>query len=103
MLSNGLDNAISAAAQVEDAQRTVRINCQPHKDKLLLYISNPYRGTVSMRNGLPISTAAHHGYGTKSIRMITEKHNGYCAFEAEEGLFTLKVVLPLLKKQCAPA
>jgi len=35
--------------------------------------------------------------------MIAEKHNGYCAFEAKEGLFTLKVVLPLLKNQCAPA
>jgi len=103
MLSNGLDNAISAAAQAEDAQRTVRINCQPHKDKLLLYISNPYCGTVRMRDGLPQSSRPQHGYGAKSIRMIAEKHNGYCAFETGEGLFTLKVVLPLLKKRCARA
>ncbi len=96
LLSNGLDNAVYAAAQMdEDAQRTVRINCQPHKDKLLIYISNPYRGTVTMREGLPESTQPQHGFGAKSIRMITEKHNGYCAFEAEDGLFTLKVVLPL--------
>ena len=96
LLSNGLDNAVYAAAQMDgDAQRTVRINCQPHKDKLLIYISNPYRGTVTMREGLPESAQPQHGYGAKSIRMIAEKHNGYCAFEAEDGLFTLKVVLPL--------
>ena len=100
LLSNGLDNAVCAAAQVDGyAQRTVRINCQPHKDKLLIYISNPYRGTVTMREGLPQSTQPQHGFGAKSIRMIAEKNNGYCAFEAEEGLFTLKVVLPLWRGQ----
>ena len=96
LLSNGLDNAVYSAAQMdEDAQRTVRINCQSHKDKLLIYISNHYRGTVTMREGLPQSTQPQHGFGAKSIKMIAEKHNGYCAFEAEDGLFTLKVVLPL--------
>lgn len=96
LLSNGLDNAVYAAAQMDEGeQRTVRINCQPHKDKLLIYISNPYKGTVTMREGLPQSTKPQHGFGAKSIRMIAEKHNGYCAFEAEEGLFTLKVVFPL--------
>ncbi len=96
LLSNGLDNAIYAAAKMDnETQRTVRINCQPHKDKLLIYISNPYRGTVTMREGLPESVHPQHGFGAKSIRMIAEKHNGYCAFETEEGLFTLKVVLPL--------
>ncbi len=103
LLSNGLDNAVWAAAQMdEDTQRIVRINCQPHKDKLLIYISNPYRGTVTMREGLPESTQPQHGFGTKSIRMIAEKHNGYCAFESEEGLFTLKVVLPLWRASGAP-
>jgi hypothetical protein len=95
LLSNGLDNAVSAAAQTDgDGQRTVRINCQSHKENLLIYINNPYRGTVVMREGLPESSRPHHGFGAKSIRMITENHNGYCAFEAKEGLFTLKVVIP---------
>ena len=103
LLSNGLDNAVYAAAQMnENAQRTVRINCQPHKNKLLIYISNPYRGAVTMREGLPQSTQPQHGFGAKSISMIAEKHNGYCAFEAEQGLFTLKVVLPLWRGQNDP-
>ncbi len=96
LLSNGLENAVCAAAQTDgDSQRTVRINCQLHKDKLLIYISNPYRGTVIMREGLPESHQPQHGFGAKSIRMIAERHNGYCAFEARDGLFTLKAVLPL--------
>ena len=96
LLSNGLENAVCAAAQTDgDSQRTVRINCQLHKDKLLIYISNPYRGTVIMREGLPESNQPQHGFGAKSIRMIAERHNGYCAFEAKDGLFTLKAVMPL--------
>ncbi len=96
LLSNGLENAVCAAAQIDEAsRRTVRINCQSHKDKLLIYISNPYRGTVIMREGLPESTQPQHGFGAKSISMIADRHNGYCAFEAKDGLFTLKVVLPL--------
>ncbi|MGJ4849653.1 sensor histidine kinase [Bacillota bacterium Meth-B3] len=96
LLSNGLENAVAAAAQADaNERRTVRVNCQIHKDNLLLYISNPYRGTIAMRNGLPESAEPGHGFGVKSIKMIVEKHDGYCAFEAEDGQFTLKVVIPL--------
>ncbi len=96
LLSNGLENAISAAAQIAgDEQPVVRVNCQSHKDKLLIYISNPYQGTVAMRDGLPESSRPGHGFGVKSIKLIVEKYAGYCAFEAEDGMFTLKVVLPL--------
>ena len=96
LLSNGLENAVSAAAEVSAALRpTVRFNCQPHKDKLLIYISNPYVGAVAMRGGLPQSRRTGHGFGVKSIKLIVEKHAGYCSFEAQEGLFTLKIVLPL--------
>ena len=96
LLSNGLENAVSAAAQVNaDTQPTIRVNCQPHKDKLLIYISNPYRGTIIMRDELPESSRPGHGFGTKSIKLIVERHAGYCAFEAKDGIFTLKIVLPL--------
>jgi two-component system sensor histidine kinase AgrC len=96
LLSNGLENAVTAAAEAEvSKQRMVRINCQSHKDKLLIYIRNPYAGAVTMRGGLPESVRPGHGFGVKSIKMIAEKHNGYCAFETEDGMFTLRVVLPL--------
>lgn len=96
LLSNGLENAVTAAAQVRaDMQPTVRVSCQPHKDKLLIYISNPYEGTILMRDDLPESTRPGHGFGTKSIKLIVERHAGYCAFEAKDGVFTLKIVIPL--------
>ncbi|MEL1135686.1 GHKL domain-containing protein [Desulfitobacterium sp. THU1] len=98
LLSNGLENAISAASQVNDEHsRTVRANCQTHKGKLLILIENSYTGQLVMKNGLPQrpDNDSDHGFGTKSIMMIAEKHKGYCSFAANSAIFTLKIVLPL--------
>lgn len=94
LLSNGLENALIAAAGTK-GNRMVRLNCQPHKGRLLIFISNPYAGRVLMREGIPESLRAGHGYGVKSIKMIAEKYGGYCAFKAEDDVFTLKVMLPM--------
>lgn len=96
LLSNGLENAIAAAAQVAEEQfRKVRINCQTHKGNLLIFIENSFAGKVEMENGLPQSHREGHGFGVKSMVMIAEKYNGYCSFEAKDEIFTLRIVLPL--------
>ena len=96
LLSNGLDNAIEAAAQAANEQlRKVRISCQTHKSNLLIFIENSFMGKVVMENGLPQSLREGHGFGVKSMTMIVEKNNGYCSFEAKDGIFTLRIVLPL--------
>ena len=48
-----------------------------------------------MRDGLPVSGRDGHGYGCRSIQSIAEQHRGLCSFEPNEGLFTLRVMLPL--------
>lgn len=98
LLSNGLENAIIAAAQVADEQfRKVRISCQTHKGNLLIFIENSFTGKVAMEDGLPQSRREGHGFGVKSMAMIAEKYNGYCSFEAKGEIFTLRIVLPLDK------
>ncbi len=101
LLSNGVENAVSAAAQCGgETQRIVHINCQLHMGNLLISIKNPYEGKLKMHNGLPQSSCPGHGFGVKSIKMITEMHGGYYSFKAQDGVFTLKVVLPL-GNECA--
>lgn len=96
LLSNGLENAITAAAQVEDEQfRKVRVSCQTHRGNLLIYIENSFTGEVVMEDGLPQSWRKGHGFGVKSMSMIAEKYNGYCSFEARDEIFVLRMVLPL--------
>jgi len=97
LLSNGLENALHAAAALKDpSRRTVYFYCGILRNHLLIEIKNSYTGNVVMRDGLPISNQVGHGYGCHSIRTITEHHRGFCTFEPENGTFTLRVVLPIL-------
>ena len=98
LLSNGLENAFIACSLLEDEQaRTVLIHCKVRKEKLLISIENSYSGKVIEENGLPKSTKPDHGFGVKSMVMIIDKYKGYYSYSAKDGLFTLRVLLPLMK------
>jgi len=95
LLSNGLENAVDAAAQVTDEHfRKVKISCHTHKNNLLLYIENSFTGKMAIKDGIPQSKRENHGFGTKSMAMIAEKYNGYCSFENTDEIFILRIVLP---------
>jgi uncharacterized membrane protein (GlpM family) len=99
LLSNGLENAFNACTQVEDVRaRTIHFKCKMHKEKLVIFIENSYTGVVIKENGLPKSTQQGHGFGIKSMVMIIDKYNGCYSYSAENGIFTLRIVLPLIKE-----
>ncbi len=95
LLSNGLENAVSAAANCrEPERRTVSVKATVHKANLLVSIENPYAGVISMKGGLPQASLEGHGYGTRSIAAIADAHGGQAIFSARDGLFTLKIMIP---------
>ena len=47
-----------------------------------------------LRDGLPVSDEAGHGYGCRSMRAIAQRRGGLCQFLAEDGTFLLRVMLP---------
>lgn len=95
MLSNGLENALNATAGLEEARRWIRFYCGIRTGQLLLEIQNPYDGPVVLRDGLPVSGQEGHGHGCRSIRAIAGRNQGLCEFAPEDGVFTLRVVLPV--------
>lgn len=96
LLSNSLENAITAAAACPDSMsRVVSVMARVHRDKLLISVENPYSGRVTMKDGLPQSPFEGHGYGTRSIVSIAEGHGGQMIIGAENGVFTLKIMIPL--------
>lgn len=96
LLSNSLENAIQAAAKItEDELKTVHIICRIHKNNLLICIENNYSEDVIMKNGLPQSSQEGHGFGVKSIEMIVDQYHGIYSFSQNNGIFTLKIALPL--------
>jgi two-component system sensor histidine kinase AgrC len=95
LFSNGLENAITAASASDSVSSVVLVMAKVHRDKLLISMENPYAGQVTMRDGLPVSRCDGHGYGTRSISAIADAHGGQAIFNAEDGVFTLKIMLPL--------
>ena len=95
VMSNGLENALNAASAVEQTNRSVSLYGTVRMKKMLIEIKNPYIGECIMQNGVPISNAAGHGYGCRSIRSIVERNGGLCTFDAENGTFTLRIMLPM--------
>ena len=95
LLSNGLENALNAVGELKENRRWVEFYCGVRLDKLLIEIKNPYTGEIPFRDGLPESTRPSHGYGCRSIHTIARTHRGLCEFKAENGIFTLRVALPM--------
>ncbi|MEG2198801.1 MAG: ATP-binding protein, partial [Anaerovorax sp.] len=98
VLSNGLENALNAASKLEDNMfRKVVVTCSVNRNMLLIEIENAYMGDIQMNGETPTSSQVGHGYGCKSMRSIAQKRNGFCTFVVADGIFTLRVVLPLEK------
>ena len=96
LLSNSLENAITAAAAITDSlSRVVTVKLLVHKNKLLISTDNSYVGEIIMKDGLPQSPTENHGYGTRSIAAIANAHDGQAIFSADGGIFNLKIMLPL--------
>lgn len=95
LLSNGLENALHAVSILEEDDQWVALYCDVRLSKLLIEIKNPYSGQITMQDGLPVSNRDGHGYGCRSICSIVERHHGLYSFEPQNGVFTLRVILPL--------
>ncbi len=96
LLSNGLENAIFAAAHVEsEKERVVTVSLYMRQRNLLLSIQNPYQGDITIVDGLPVAKRAGHGLGTRSIVSIENQHGGLVHFSTADGIFLLRASLPI--------
>ena len=48
-----------------------------------------------MGDGLPRSERQGHGYGCRSIQTIAQRRGGLCQFRAEDGVFSVQLMLPV--------
>lgn len=93
VIANALENAIKSCCSFPKEQRIIIFRCI-YKPKLMLEISNPCGDDVVFsQDGIPMSKEKEHGIGTRSIMAFCKKHNAFCSFSAENGHFTLKVIL----------
>ncbi len=88
LLSNALENAIHACDNIADSKkRSIRLRVYSKNTKLCIDIRNSYQTEPIFHRGLPITKEQGHGFGTKSMAHIIEKHGGICQFSVKDGWF----------------
>ncbi len=99
LFGNAIDNAVEAVQKLEDPQkRVISVNVKETGGMLSCHFENYYSGPISFSERLPVTTKddkRYHGFGLKSIRLITDKYNGYFSLKTEGEIFNLNILLPV--------
>lgn len=98
LFANILDNAIESMQKITaEEKRVINLDVRTAGQFLRIQEENYYEGTLKFQNGLPVTTKQdkdYHGFGMKSIRMIVNKYHGEMTIHAEDGIFSLNILLP---------
>jgi len=88
LLSNALENAIHACENITDSnERYIKLRVYSKNNKLCIDIRNSYHTEPIFHQGFPASKEKGHGFGTKSMAHIVEKHGGVYQFSVKDGWF----------------
>ena len=64
------------------------------------HVENRFSGEVRFVDGMPQTSKEdrlNHGFGTKSMAMVVERHGGTLTMEAQGDLFCLDALIPVPK------
>jgi sensor histidine kinase regulating citrate/malate metabolism len=95
LFGNIIDNAIDAVIKLPEDQRMIRLKITKTGNMVSVSEKNSYAGELQLVDGLPKTTkedSNHHGYGMKSIRMITSKYNGTMEIDLDDNLFNISLL-----------
>lgn len=97
LLSNAIDNAVSSVKKIEEVdKRFISLTIRGVGKCVSIHLENYYTGTLSLENGLPVSTkedTSIHGYGMRSMQTIAERYNGSLTIELHDQIFALNILL----------
>ena len=94
LLSNALENAMQASEKISNSsERIIRVRLYTKNNKLCMDTRNSYRVEPEFLEGLPVSKEPGHGFGTKSMAHIIEKHGGVYQFTVKDGWFIFQATV----------
>lgn len=99
LFGNALDNAIEAVRGIEEPERRlISLNVRRSGAMCVINVENSCDAAPTFRDGVPVTTkadAGSHGFGTRSMRGIVERHGGVLTFGCEDGIFHVDALLPV--------
>lgn len=94
MLSNILENALTATLACPSDQRFIVYKSAVVNESILIEISNSVDGVLQFDNGLPITTKRGGGIGLLSVTHIVRKHAGMVEFQQQGSVFITRIIFP---------
>lgn len=94
ILSNALDNAIRATAEIAPCK--IKIRSYEKASAVTITISNPVKEKVEIRSNSIKTTKANkknHGFGISNIKRAAEKNGGFVELMCDDNEFTIKIGL----------
>ena len=90
IISNLLDNAITACEGVPENEKTISITTKDLGETTIIKISNSYKKNRSKPNKFFFtgSPSPIHGYGKKSVKSKVEKYNGTIIWKSDEKIYS---------------
>ena len=99
VFGNAIDNAVESVLKIGDAERRViTVAARQGGGFVSIRFENPYEGQIVLQRGLPHTSKEgedFHGFGIKSIRFIVRKYGGNMTISAEDGRFSLCLLIPV--------
>ena len=94
LFGNAIDNAIEAVTELPEGERSILLRVLGRGNMTVIHVENTCAGEPKIVDGNPVSEKGEgHGYGTVSIRSIAKKYGGTVTFSAENGKFSLDMLL----------
>ena len=101
LLSNSLDNALNACADVPAEERFVDLRARIAGGFFLLDVANACAhdaSTRSPRARAKLPAIGEHGWGMRILETVAARHAGTCSFECEKGVFRTSIALELSRR-----
>lgn len=99
LFGNALDNAIDAVRRIKEVElRSISLQVRSRGRLLSIHVENYCSGELTFVDGLPMTDkedTAYHGFGMRSMQLITEKYDGHLTATAEHGVFHLDILIPM--------
>ena len=96
IFGNALDNAIEASEKLPEDRRLITVRANRVRNMLAIIVENNAAPASSKTNGTTKKDIFAHGFGLPNIQNAVEKYDGQCTTKSENGVFTLKIIIPIL-------
>lgn len=95
LLGNAFDNAREALCKVE-GRRELKLEIQNLRNILMIRIANSAKEPKGEFLESTKEGKERHGYGTRNMKRVVEKHGGNIEWQYADGLFVVEMEIPVL-------